>query len=171
MLVDGLRAGEGDETEEGYDFHSIIETINSTSADPESVENQPDIDGLAATAELESLENKTLIPYISIDPTNPSAKMVHKSSVLRLLSDPLTFTESCNRLTRVCGYSRYNESTNFDAPKSPSAPIPEDDDSLYLQDPVVTRVQCDNRVYLAVFQVLGIQRDGKEVPLLPPISH
>lgn len=59
--------------------------------------------------------------------------MVHKSSVLRLLSDPLTFTESRDRLKRVRGYSQYNESTNFDAPKSPSAPIPEDDDSLYLQ--------------------------------------
>ena len=171
VLVDGLRAGERDETEEEYDFHSIIETTDSTSADPESVENQPDIDGLAATAELESLENKTPIPYISIDPTNPSAKMVHKSSVLRLLSDPLTFTESRNRLKLVRGYLRYNESTNFDAPKSPSAPIPEDDDSLYLQDPAVTRVQCDNRVYLAVFQVLGIRRDGKEVPSLPPISR
>jgi len=69
-----------------FDLPLIIETTDSAGADPESVENQPDIDDLAATAELESLENKTPVPYISIDANNPSAKKVYKSSVLRLLS-------------------------------------------------------------------------------------
>lgn len=141
MLVDGLRARECDETEEEYNFHSIIETTNLTDADPESVENQPDIDDLAVTAKLESLENKTLILYISIDLENLSVKMVHKSSVLHCLSDPLTFTESCDWLKCVHGYLQYNESTNSSAPESPSVPIPENDDSLYLQDPVLTLVQ------------------------------
>jgi len=147
----------------------IIETQtdhDSAGADPESVENQPDIDDLAATAELECLENKTPVPYISIDANNPSAKKVHKSSVLRLLSDPLTFPESRDQLKRVRGYSRYNEGSTSE---SPPVPIPEDDDSLYLQDPAITLVQCDKRVYLAVFQVLSIRRDGKEVPLVPPL--
>ena len=169
VLVDGLRAGERDETEDEFDLPPVIETGDSEDADPESVQNQPDMDDLAATAELESLENKNPVPYISIDPKNPSAKMVHKSSVLRLLSDPLTFTESRDRLKRVRGYSRYNESTNSGVAEPPSAPIPEDDDSLYLQDPALTLVQCDNRVYLAVFQILGIRRDGKDVQSLPPL--
>ena len=164
VLVDGLRAGERDETEEEFDLPSVIE--NADSADPEFIQNQPDIDDLAATAELESLENQNTVPYISMDPKNPSAKMVHKSSVLRLLSNPLTFTESCDRLKRVWGYSQYNESTSFGVD---DPPIQEDDDSLYLQDPAVTLVQCNNRVYLAVFQILGIRRDGKDVQSLPPL--
>ncbi|EDR03916.1 uncharacterized protein LACBIDRAFT_331070 [Laccaria bicolor S238N-H82] len=94
---------------------------------------------------LESLENKSPIPYISIDPKNPSAKKVHKSSVLCLLSGPLTFTESRDRLKHMHGYSRYNESTNSSAPESPFVPIPEDDDSLYLQDPAITLVQYDHQ--------------------------
>ena len=170
VLVDGLRAGERDETEEEFDLPSVIETTtDSAGANPESVENQPDIDDLAATAELESLEDKTPVPYISIDPNNPSARKVHKSSVLRLLSDPLTFTESRDRLKRVRGYSRYNEGITPSTSEAPSAPTPEDDDRLYLQDPALTLVQCDTRVYLAVFQVLSIRRDGKEVPSLPPV--
>ena len=164
MLVDGLRVGECDETEEEFDLPSVIE--NADSADPEFIQNQPDIDDLAATAELESLENQNTVPYISMDPKNPLAKMVHKSSVLRLLSNPLTFTESCDWLKCVWGYSQYNESTSFGVG---DPPIQEEDNSLYLQDPAVTVVQCDNHVYLAVFQILGIQCDGKDVQSLPPL--
>jgi hypothetical protein len=102
MLVDGLRAGERDKTEDEFDLSPVIETGDSEDADPESVQNQPDINGLAATTELEILENKNLVPYISINLNNPSAKMVHKSSVLHLLSNLLTFTESHDRL--MCGY-------------------------------------------------------------------
>lgn len=45
--------------------------------------------------------------------------------------------------------------------------VPEEEDGLYIQDPAVTLVRCDKRLYMAIFQVLGIRRDGKEIQSLP----
>lgn len=45
--------------------------------------------------------------------------------------------------------------------------VPEEEDCLNIQDPALTLVQCDKRIYLAIFQVIGIRCDGKEIQSLP----
>jgi hypothetical protein len=44
------------------------------------------------------------------------------------------------------------------------------DNILCVQDPALTLVQCNKKVFLSGFQILGIQVDGKNVQSLP-VTH
>jgi hypothetical protein len=159
VLVGGLDSGERDETDEERD--DAAEATNAPLTD--LVENdEPDMDDLATVAELEdSSRNKAQDAYITIDADNVSSKSVHKASILRIYSNPLTINESRDRLKCVRGYSRYNEVKNKVIEAASAADGEED--GLDVQDPAFTLVQCDRKIFLAVFQVLGIRYDGKEV--------
>jgi len=92
VLVDGLRAGEPDETEEELDL-PVVTLVPSMNLDVS--EEEPDIDDLAGTADLLTSPNDSPpVPYVLIDMNNPEAKKAHKASILRLYSSPLTITES-----------------------------------------------------------------------------
>lgn len=154
VLISGLETGERDETEEERDDPAIIASTDLQPPDAVSDEAslQPDLDDLATAANVsETTANKAPSAYVSIDPT---LKPIHKSSILRLYSSPLTINESRDRLKRVRGYSRYNEvkSEVIQA----TAPGEESEDTLDVQDPAFVLVQCDKNIFLAVFQVLGI---------------
>jgi len=166
VLVDGLRS---DERDEGEDERDIPATIgDDTPAAADDIEGlEPDLDDLAGIVEASNLAGENApapSPFVSIDPNDPTSKKVHKASVLRLYSSPLTITESRDRLKRVRGYSRYDESKlmTIEAP-----PPSEDDDSLHVQDPAATLVNSDSRHYLAIIQILSIRRDGKDVQSIP----
>lgn len=164
VLIGGLQSGERDETEEELDnpVANPDSALDFPLADDD--EFQPDVDdlaGIAATAATAASSAAKPPPaYIGIDPNNPSSKPVHKSSILRLYSSPLTINESRDRLKRVRGYSRYDE---VKCDINNATPAENDEDTLDIQDPAFTLVQCDKNVFLAVFQVLGIRHDGKDL--------
>jgi hypothetical protein len=164
VLVGGLESGERDETEEERDDPTVIPSTDPQPPDVlDNVALQPDLDDLAATADVSmNIADKAPSAYVSVDPTS---KPIHKSSILRLYSSPLTINESRDRLKRVRGYSRYNE-VKSDAIQA-TAPGGKSEDTLDVQDPAFVLVQCDKNLFLAVIQVLGIRRDGKEVSSIP----
>lgn len=63
------------------------------------------------------------------------------------------------------GYSRYNEAKTEASEASP--PGEDGEETLDVQDPAITLVQCDKNIFLALFQVLGIRRDGKDLSSIP----
>ncbi|KAF9473610.1 hypothetical protein BDN70DRAFT_937308 [Pholiota conissans] len=168
LVGDTLESGERNETAEERD-----EPITPTSTNPllttDPVDNDalnPDLDDLANMADASA--NSTSGPppaYVQVDSNNPSSKSIHKSSILRLYSSPLTINESRDRLKRVRGYSRYNE-VKSDTTEA-IAPGSDSEDTLDVQDPAFVLVHCDKSIFLAVLQILGIRRDGKDVSSIP----
>ncbi|KAF8154518.1 hypothetical protein B0H34DRAFT_809113 [Crassisporium funariophilum] len=164
-----LHEGERHESEEEEDISTDAHT--PAESDPVGDEGlEPDIDDLAGTAELEIIDDDGTGAGSNADATSPwvllpnASKPTHKASVLRLYSNPLSITSnSHDRLKRVRGYSRYEEPTKPD-PTS----VDGEEDALCIQDPVVTLVRADDRVFLAVCQVLAIRRDGLILPSLLP---
>ena len=93
-----------------------------------------------------------------------SGKPVHKSTILRFCSNPLTVSVSEDRLKRVCGFSKYNEppvhSTYFDRDNDA-------DSKLAVEDPAVTLVRCNGLIFLAVIRMLDLRVDSAYVESLP----
>ena len=178
VLVDGhLSTGERDETEEERDNAPVAASVE---AEPSNIANRanpqaeddgedidPDMDDVTGTAELpESQTTQVQEAWISID--NKNEKKVHKASILRMYSSPLTIADSKDRLKRVRGFSQYNESNSgseaFLLPSLPSSP---DEEIVCVLDPALTLVRCNNKVFLAVFQVSGIRIGTADVQSLP----
>ncbi|KAF8880087.1 hypothetical protein CPB84DRAFT_282601 [Gymnopilus junonius] len=172
VLVDGRHAGEREETEEEQDDAPIAEAEGTDGETPNDDEDL-DVDDIAGTAELSEAQksasaNQNVPPsaWISIDPT--TSKKVHKASVLRLYSNPLTVANSKDRLKRVRGYLQYNESkSSAELLLHPPLPTSEDENVLCVLDPALTVVRCNNKLFLAAFQVLGIRHDAADVQSLP----
>lgn len=114
--------------------------------------------------------------FISVDGSD-SGKMQHKSTILRILSNPLAAKGSKDRLKRVRGFSAYeisqqpstssaiftpltfNPVNNFSTMNGPddfAAKIP----SLFLEDPVLTLVGCNRQIFLAAILVASITYQG-----------
>ncbi|KAF8875597.1 hypothetical protein CPB84DRAFT_1752637 [Gymnopilus junonius] len=172
VLVDGRHAGEREETEEEQDDAPIAEAEGTDGETPNDNEDL-DVDDIAGTAELSEAQksasvNQNVPPsaWISIDPT--TSKKVHKASVLRLYSNPLTVANSKDCLKCVRGYSQYNESkSSAELLLPPPLPTSEDENVLCVLDPALTVVHCNNKLFLAAFQVLGIRHDAADVQSLP----
>ena len=167
VLVDGLR---GDEHDEGEDEGNVPAVIGDGApvVEDDAEGLQPDLDDLAGIVEALDLTDEHTprpSPFVSIDPNDPMSKKVHKASVLRLYSSPLTITESRDRLKHVRGFSRYDKTKLTGVEASP--PDSEDDKSLHVQDPATALVTSDSRCYLAVIQILSIRCDGKDLQSLP----
>lgn len=132
VLVDGLRGDERDEGEDERDVPAVIgDDAPVVEDDAEGL--QPDLDDLAGIVEASNLMDECTpgpSPFVSIDPNDPMSKKVHKASILRLYSTPLTITESRDRLKRVRGYSQYDEIKLTGVEASP--PDSKDDDSLHI---------------------------------------
>ncbi|KAF9536838.1 hypothetical protein CPC08DRAFT_771434 [Agrocybe pediades] len=173
VLVDGVTAGERDETEEEVDEPTIVAEPSQSDVThlSDATPDEPDMDDASIVADLTDTATSNAIPepWINIVDSANSRK-AHKASILRIYSSPLTISESKDRLKRVRGYSRYNETKNKLAGSSTdTGNLEEADDSnvLCVLDPALTVVQCNERVFLAVFQVSGIRQDSKDVQSLP----
>jgi len=172
VLVDGhLSAGERDETEEERGDAPVVVEAEPDVANPEDGGDlEPDMDDVAGTSELtESQTAQTPEAWISIDDSNSSnVKKVHKASILRMYSSPLTIADSKDRLKRVRGFSQYNESKyGPDILSLPPLPLSPEEETICVLDPALTLVRCNNKVFLAVFQVLGIRHGITDVQSLP----
>ena len=173
VLVDGhLSAGERDETEEERDDSLVdIQTPEATAPNPEDgADIKPDFDDIAGTSELTEFPTpQAPEAWIPIEDSSSSkAKKVHKASILRLYSSPLTISDSKDRLKRVRGFSQYNESKSNDGAFAlPDVPSSEEVEMVCVLDPALTLVRCNNQTFLAVFQVLGIRHDTADVQTLP----
>ncbi|KAF8164425.1 hypothetical protein BJ912DRAFT_801995, partial [Pholiota molesta] len=105
---------------------------------------RPDMDDLASAADIaESRHTAAPSAYLSLDSANASLKPIHKSSILRIFSDPLTINESRDRLKRVRGYSWYNEVKDRIFTSASNASAAAAEDSLDVQDPAITLVYCE----------------------------
>lgn len=165
VLVDGkLELGEAEETEEETDQPTLSDDLEPPPVSVDTVDLDPDLDDIAGTTEAhQKLTRPKSEAWISM-----GSKMVHKSSILRLYSSPLATIDSKDRLKRVRGYSQFNDSLTLDNISPPSNAHPDNDSSkLTLEDPVLTLVRCNNKVFLAVFKVLGIRQGGTDVQDLP----
>jgi hypothetical protein len=189
MLVDGtLFAGEEEETEEEHDLGSSTNAVPQSSSEqqgnlpdnppsqatPASVPEpssdadlEPDFDDAAGITDARNFSTKAPYdPWVLVD-----GKKVHKATVLRLYSNPLAASDSKDRLKRVHGFSQYNENVIGVPTAIVSSGNPNEvDDILCVQDPALTLVRCNKKVFLAVFQILGIRVDGKNVQSLP-VTH
>lgn len=153
-----LQEGERHESEEEQDLSTEV-PLPAASNGTNSNDLEPDLDDVAGTAELETLDANSNVMSANMDVPTPwvllpnTSKPAHKASVLCLYSNPLSITsDSHDRLKCVRGYSRYDEPTKAD----PESLNNVNDNALCIQDPVVTLVRADNRVFLAVCQVLAI---------------
>lgn len=185
LLVDGISAGEQHEEEEESDepppSHTPASTVTTNSAVPFSdavitadgpgvdASLDPDVDDVAGLAEAANfVPNAPNIPHsawVEID-----GKKVHKSTVMRLYSNPFSVSNSKDRLKRVRGYSQYHEDPSRSINASfnpPSNRLEEADNEIMVQDPAVMLVKCNKKTFLAVFQILGIRIDSKDVLTLP----
>jgi len=189
MLVDGtLFAGEEEETEEEHDLGSSANAVPQSSSEqqgnlPDNSPSQatpatvpepssdadlePDFDDAAGITDARNFSTKAPYdPWVLVD-----GKKVHKATVLRLYSNPLAASDSKDRLKRVRGFSQYNENVIGVPTAVVSSGNPNEvDDILCVQDPALTLVRCNKKVFLAVFQILGIRVDGKNVQSLP-VTH
>jgi hypothetical protein len=81
---------------------------------------------------------------------------------------PLTIADSKDWLKRIRGFSQYNESKSGPETLSlPSLPSSPEEEMICVLDPALTLVRCNNKVFLAVFQVLGIRHGTVDVQSLP----
>jgi hypothetical protein len=85
-----------------------------------------------------------------------------------MYSSPLTITDSKDRLKHVCSFSQYNGSKCGPETLSLSSlPSSLEEEIICVLDPALTLVWCNNKVFLAVFHILGICSGTAEVQSLP----
>ena len=141
-----------------------------TARSEDNVEDlEPDFDDVVGLTEESSFENVNIRgvprpkynPWIFID-----GKKVHKATILRLYSNPLAVSDSKDRLKRVRGFSQYDESAR-EASLSLVAPNSKTDNNIQVQDPALVLVRCNKKVFLAVFQILALRVDSKNLQSIP----
>lgn len=86
--------------------------------------------------------------------------------ILRLYSNPLAVSDSKDQLKRVRGFSQYDKSAR-EASLSLVAPNSKTDDDIQVQDPAFVLIICNKNVFLAVFQILTLQVDSKNLQSIP----
>lgn len=164
----------------GVDLPPISNPSEVALPDEDDVEDlEPDFDDAAGMTEVSSFDdvssNRRLRPkydpWIFVD-----GKKVHKATILRLYSNPLAVSDSKDRLKRVRGFSQYDESVR-EASESLSISLLarntntmdslEMDNKIYVQDPALILVRCNKKVFLAVFQILALRIDLKNLQSIP----
>lgn len=112
----------------------------------------PDLEDL-----LEGEVNNTEVTGPHTHALHVSGHMIHKASILRLYSHPLTMPgpTSLDRLKRVRGFKRFDNSVASELPGHSLTPNP----TLFINDPAMTLVKVQQNIFLAVIQINGIQ-DG-----------
>lgn len=170
MLVDGtLAVGEREETEEEREGAPdsqpfMADTVSGGFGLEEDLDL--DLDDVMGEEEVASFgDGKPLYsPWVEID-----GKKVHKASVLRIYSNPLATSDSKDRLKRVRGYSQYNKTPEIQAAHlcQSAATLTEGIPLLEVEDPAVILVRSNKRVFLALFQILAIRINSKNVQSLP----
>ena len=170
MLVDGtLAVGEREETEEESEGAPdsqpfMADTVSGGFGLEEDLDL--DLDDVMGEEEVASFgDGKPLYsPWVEID-----GKKVHKASVLRIYSNPLATSDSKDRLKRVRGYSQYNKTPEIQAAHlcQSAATLTEGIPLLEVEDPAVILVRSNKRVFLALFQILAIRINSKNVESLP----
>ncbi|KAG6884618.1 hypothetical protein C0992_005991 [Termitomyces sp. T32_za158] len=162
VLVDGLSAGEREETDE-----ELGDSAFPTSNDTETVsqafgeDDNPDLDDLAGETDVAQNDTKSMA-WVSLD-GGKTSKKVHKASVLRILSSGLSVSDSKDRLRRVRGYSQYDETMDHVAM---TVQDPDNPNEVSVEDPALILMRCSGAVFLAIFQVLSIRIDATYVQSL-----
>jgi hypothetical protein len=170
VLIDRMTDGEQSEEVDEDDITTSQDTSDHPSSvlpDASSSETalpEPDLEDLAAiqfsqTANLDTVCSSSFDPYVQVEAGN--AFKQHKSTILRLYSDPLTTLDSKDRLKRVRGYSRYNEPA-----KNTSLAVTgqgETEPQVSVEDPVALLVRSKDLMWLSVAQVVEIKCDGLAV--------
>ncbi|KAG6894559.1 hypothetical protein C0992_005594 [Termitomyces sp. T32_za158] len=174
ILVDGLLAGEREETDEerGDSIDALLHkpawtlsnpSVPDTVPDSLSKDDGPDIDDLSGELELDASKLVgTNTAWVAID-SDAHSKKVHKASILRIFSSGLSASDSKDRLKRVRGYSQYNETTNC---ATVLAPDPDNPVEVRVEDPALVLVRCCGAVFLGLFQVLSIRVNSSYVQSL-----
>ncbi|KAG6819936.1 hypothetical protein H0H93_007260 [Arthromyces matolae] len=170
VLVDGLSAGEREETtEEGGDSEPLTpssfegDTLPGVEDAPgDSYEANPDFDDISGEVEMSQSERSVKnTAWVCIGGRDDSKK-VHKASILRIFSSGLSVSDSKDRLKRVRGYSQYDDIfENQGTPQDPDNP-----NEISVEDPALILVRSSGAVFLCVFQILSIRVDTSYVQSL-----
>ncbi|KAE9394828.1 hypothetical protein BT96DRAFT_998151 [Gymnopus androsaceus JB14] len=181
ILVGDLEVGEeneGDDETYNYDGPAQPEDCLQPSHErfPESpslndvpeTELAPDVED--TVADIEAAQQPTEeVPkkyeaWVDVSEGGGGEKRVHKSTILRLFSNPLHSPDSTDRARRVRGYSRYAPPL---LPNGFNLPELGDSGTLSIEDPALTVVECDSQAFLAVIQVGKITFNGQSIQSLP----
>lgn len=158
ILINGRTTGEDEEAADELEPQSTPPTPNETpspAAPSSSEEFEPDLDDLADTEEaIHSNIDSSKPTYDAWVPVGNSTKRQHKSTILRFYSSPLTVAQSKDRLKRVRGYSQFDEQSTTSLAAGSST---DEGNYISVEDPVLTLVQCNDLIFLAVIKVLDIR--------------
>lgn len=181
ILKNGLEAGEENEEEDivsswhnkqlcrlsSFQLNQQTPELLNTSLSthpPLDEELDPDLEDLISTEDIpsQSHDGRMKNPHFLV----LDGKSVHKASILRLYSHPLTMPgpSSTDRLKRVRGYKR------FDGPvvnQFENGTIL-GESSLLINDPALTLVKVNGtEIFLAAIQVSGLKEDGRNLTSVP----
>lgn len=177
VYLSGLRVG--DVTEEHPEPVQVSSTLlgvadtvasASTSTESDTSSLEPDLEDLLGADDVNGRvpptdssgapSTRKVEAWLPID-NKPGSKAQHKSTFLRLLSqNPDSFTSlgpgSINRLSRVCGFTRYtNSQVILDEDSELGQP------TLGFDNPAITLVRVDSLLFLAIVQVCDIKCAGQ----------
>lgn len=160
VLIDGLKDHEEDEVlPEEEELHSNITTEAPTA------DLQPDLEDHAmAESYYASVQEAGAEPIISTT-VNVEGVQVDKRSILKAFSDPFSTVTSTDRLKRIQSISKFQ---TFTSPAN--AAIPSSDfgaPSILRDDPAVTLVRCNNRVFVSIVHINGLTWNGERVASIP----
>lgn len=141
---------------------SVDSDTSSLEPDLEDLLGADDVDGWAPQADSSGAPTITrkVEAWLPVD-NKPGSKAQHKSTFLRLLSQhPDSFTSlgpgSTNRLSRVCGFTRYtNSQVILDEDAEVGQP------TLGFDDPAITLMRVDGLLFLAIVQICDIKCAGQ----------
>ena len=158
-----------DEEEEDVVENNISSAAEGQRHLPSDEELEPDIEDHAATKlqriEVDAAESTVTRKlkhevWVSIDGGDISEaaqnSVKHKATILRLYSNPMSVQNSLDRLKQVRGYSRYNNISTAIINTDPTYGKP----CISIDDPIVTLLRCETRVYLAIAQIKDIVLNG-----------
>ncbi|KAH9851877.1 hypothetical protein C2E23DRAFT_886092 [Lenzites betulinus] len=174
VYLGGLRTGDHHEDEVQLDAPLAEPTVSSLApgaSDPESqavdaYALEPDLEDLLGAEDVSAhaLGQSPAAPkvdaWLPVSNT-PGAKKQHKSTFLRLLSqNPESFTShspgSTDRLSRVCGYTRYANSQVILDDETEFG-----ESTLGFDDPAITLVRVNGLLFLAIIQICDIKCGGQ----------
>ncbi|KAF7970371.1 hypothetical protein HWV62_24292 [Athelia sp. TMB] len=167
VLIGGdLMPGEREETAEERDEIAISDTPTA----PLPLDDlEPDLEDQAGIEEVRLDQSTTgrpaANPWVAISTNSDTRK--HKSTICRKLSSPFAYSLSKDRLKTVRGFTQYNEQLAASSSNAQFTAIEEGELSISVEDPALTLVQCDNKIFLAVVRVLELRFNSASLQRLP----
>jgi hypothetical protein len=165
LLIGSDGKGDDDDDDDDDDIEDITACHSRAHAanQMEGVGSMVEIEDAVAEEDLPEVEVQKFLLYMNL----PDGKKMNKGKLLAMLLKHRKVVTSSDQLKWYQDVSRFDTTAIISTMQARCFEVKEGELTLVIGDPIVSLLQCENRPFLCLGEVLGIQVDSELVEELP----